>query len=241
MSVARLLAGQAGDGTTFNTPEGEAGRVSGVFKIMGQHFDKRGQAVAGETVAFGKLDHAKTGDTLSAGKQAHAALVRGEALCAGARAGGAGQGAQGRRQARRRLYQADRGGSLAQRRAQRREPRGGDLGPGRDASARGGRAARRPLCGAGHDAAADGRLSRDHPQAGHGARPPQEAVRRPRPVRRHGAGDQAAAARLRLQVRGQDHRRRGAAQLHPGGGGGRASTGSSTARSASRWSISRWR
>jgi elongation factor G len=75
MSVARLLAGQAGDGTTFNTPEGEAGRVSGVFKIMGQHFDKRGQALAGETVAFGKLDHAKTGDTLSAGKQVHPALV----------------------------------------------------------------------------------------------------------------------------------------------------------------------
>jgi elongation factor G len=75
MSVARLLAGQAGDGTSFNTPEGEAGRVSGVFKVMGQHFDKRGQAAAGETVAFGKLDHAKTGDTLSAGKQAHKALT----------------------------------------------------------------------------------------------------------------------------------------------------------------------
>src|SRR5450755_3132721 len=75
MSVARLLAGQAGDGTTFNTPAGEAGRVSGVFKIMGQHFDKRGQAVAGEPVAFGKLDLAKTGDMLSAGKQAHAAVA----------------------------------------------------------------------------------------------------------------------------------------------------------------------
>jgi len=74
MSVARLLAGQAGDGTTFNTPAGEAGRVSGVFKLMGQHFDKRGQAGAGETVALGKLDGAKTGDTLSTGKQAHALL-----------------------------------------------------------------------------------------------------------------------------------------------------------------------
>src|SRR5271169_3459151 len=65
MSVARLLAGQAGDGATFNTPTAEAGRVAAVFKLMGQHFDKRGQAIAGETVGFGKLDHAKTGDTLS--------------------------------------------------------------------------------------------------------------------------------------------------------------------------------
>ncbi len=75
MSIARLLSGQAGDGTTFNTPETEAGRVSGVFKLMGQHFEKRGQASAGETVAFGKLDGARTGDTLSTGKQAHASLI----------------------------------------------------------------------------------------------------------------------------------------------------------------------
>ena len=65
MSVARLLAGQAGDGTTFIKPDGEAGRASAVFKVMGQHFEKRGQATAGETVAFGKLDNAKTGDTLT--------------------------------------------------------------------------------------------------------------------------------------------------------------------------------
>jgi len=75
MSIARMLSGQAGDGTTFNTPEREAGRVSAVFKVVGQHFEKRAQAAAGDTVAFGKLDHAKTGDTLSTGKQAHAALV----------------------------------------------------------------------------------------------------------------------------------------------------------------------
>ncbi len=69
MSVARLLAGQAGDGTTLTTSAGEAGRVSGVFKLMGQHFEKRGQATAGETVALGKLDSGKTGETLSSGKQ----------------------------------------------------------------------------------------------------------------------------------------------------------------------------
>ncbi len=76
MSVVRLLAGQAGDGTTLTTSTGDAGRVSGVFKLMGQHFEKRAQAAAGETVALGKLDNAKTGDTLSSGKQAAAALVQ---------------------------------------------------------------------------------------------------------------------------------------------------------------------
>jgi len=75
MSVARLLCGQAGDGTTFTTPAGAADRISGVFKLMGAQFEKRGQAATGETVAFGKLDHAKTGDTLSSGKQAPAALA----------------------------------------------------------------------------------------------------------------------------------------------------------------------
>jgi elongation factor G len=76
MSIVRLLAGQAGDGTTLATPAGDAGRVSGVFKLMGQHFEKRGQATAGETVALGKLEGAKTGDTLSSGKQPHAALTQ---------------------------------------------------------------------------------------------------------------------------------------------------------------------
>jgi elongation factor G len=76
MSVARLLAGQAGDGTTLMTSAGDAGRVSGVFKLMGQNFEKRGQATVGETVALGKLDSAKTGDTLSSGKQPAAPLFQ---------------------------------------------------------------------------------------------------------------------------------------------------------------------
>ena len=76
MSIARLLAGQAGDGTTFLSGDDEAGRVAGVFKLVGQSSEKRGPAGVGETVAFAKLDKAKTGDTLTAGKQAHPAVAK---------------------------------------------------------------------------------------------------------------------------------------------------------------------
>jgi elongation factor G len=76
MSIARVLSGQIGDGVTLQSPEREAGRVSGTFKLMGQATEKRGPASAGETVALGKLEYAKTGDTISAGKEAHAPLVQ---------------------------------------------------------------------------------------------------------------------------------------------------------------------
>ncbi|MBZ0138508.1 MAG: elongation factor G [Pseudorhodoplanes sp.] len=71
ISVARVLAGQIGDGMTLISEETEAGRVSGVFKLMGQATEKRGAASTGETVGLGKLDHAGTGDTLSSGKTPH--------------------------------------------------------------------------------------------------------------------------------------------------------------------------
>jgi elongation factor G len=75
LSIARILNGEIGDGTTLSSPAGEAGRVSGVQKMVGQSTEKRGAAGAGETVALGKLDGAKTGDTLSAGKQPHPAVA----------------------------------------------------------------------------------------------------------------------------------------------------------------------
>ena len=65
------------------------------------------------------------------------------------------------------------------------------------------------------------RLSGDDPQIDHPARPAQEAVRRSRPVRRRGAGDQADAARRRLRVPRKGRRRRGAAKLYRRGGRGR--------------------
>jgi elongation factor G len=74
MSIARVLSGSVADSTTLNTPETEAGRVAGLFKVFGQNFEKRGPATAGDTVALGKLDYAKTGDTLTAGKTVHPAI-----------------------------------------------------------------------------------------------------------------------------------------------------------------------
>ena len=76
LSIARVLSGQIGDGTTLSTGDGEVGRVAGVFKLLGQTTEKRGPAAVGETVGFAKLDKAKTGETLSTGKQAHAAVAK---------------------------------------------------------------------------------------------------------------------------------------------------------------------
>ncbi|HUZ31664.1 MAG TPA: elongation factor G [Xanthobacteraceae bacterium] len=75
MSIVRVLAGQAGDGTTLLSADDEAGRVAGTFKLVGQSAEKRGPAGVGETVAFAKLEKAKTGDTLTAGKHAHPAVA----------------------------------------------------------------------------------------------------------------------------------------------------------------------
>src|SRR5579864_3228094 len=76
MSIARMLAGQAGDGTTLLSGDDEAGRIAGVFKLVGQSTEKRGPAVLGETVGFAKLDKAKTGETLTAGKHPHPPLAK---------------------------------------------------------------------------------------------------------------------------------------------------------------------
>jgi elongation factor G len=75
MSIARVLSGTIPEGAQLTGASGSADRASGVFKMFGQTTEKRGAAQAGETVALGKLDHAKTCDTLTTGKQPLAPLV----------------------------------------------------------------------------------------------------------------------------------------------------------------------
>jgi elongation factor G len=67
LSLARVLTGTFADGTTvYGGAEEE--RISGIFSVMGQEPAKRGEAKAGDTVAFGRLDGVKTGDTLTEDK-----------------------------------------------------------------------------------------------------------------------------------------------------------------------------
>jgi elongation factor G len=67
LSLARVLTGKFADGTTVYGGDREE-RISGVFSVMGQEPTKRGEAKAGDTVAFGRLDRIKTGTTLTEDK-----------------------------------------------------------------------------------------------------------------------------------------------------------------------------
>jgi elongation factor G len=68
MSVARVLRGAISDGTVLYGPGDEDQRVAGVFTVKGQEFTKADKARAGDTMALGRLDEARTGQTLSTEK-----------------------------------------------------------------------------------------------------------------------------------------------------------------------------
>ncbi len=69
MTFARVLSGAFNDGDTVRAASG-AGKVSGIFDITGEAFEKRGKAVAGEVVGFGRLDDIQTGDLMQVGAAA---------------------------------------------------------------------------------------------------------------------------------------------------------------------------
>jgi elongation factor G len=67
LSLARVLTGTFADGATvYGGADDE--RIAGIFTLIGQEPVKRGEAHAGDTVAFGRLDSVKTGDTLTTEK-----------------------------------------------------------------------------------------------------------------------------------------------------------------------------
>jgi elongation factor G len=64
MSVVRVLTGSFGDGTVLRGT-GSDERVSGVFSLIGETVRKRGPALPGDTVGFGRLEKIVTGETLT--------------------------------------------------------------------------------------------------------------------------------------------------------------------------------
>ena len=50
LSIARILSGTVADGAELIGPSGRAGRVSGIFRMLGRGPSKRDAAQAGETV-----------------------------------------------------------------------------------------------------------------------------------------------------------------------------------------------
>ena len=77
LSLVRVLSGSVKDGDFLHGEDGTEDKVSGVFRVMGQQVTKREPATVGETVALGKLDHARTGATLTSAK---AGIVQAAAL-----------------------------------------------------------------------------------------------------------------------------------------------------------------
>jgi elongation factor G len=75
LSIARVLAGEFGDGTIVKGASAEE-RIAGVFSLVGETTRKRGIASAGETVAFGRLERAKTGETVTAEDAALPSIAR---------------------------------------------------------------------------------------------------------------------------------------------------------------------
>jgi elongation factor G len=197
LSLARLLAGHLDDGATLQASSGGTGRVSGILAVNGAYDTKRAAAEAGDTIALGKLDAVKTGDTLSSGKSAPSALASVEpvppvlaiSVAAADRKDDVKLG-----QALLRLNEEDPSLTMIQ------NQRTHDIVLWGQGEMHLRVALERPLRRQRQIASAGDRLSGDHPQADQPARPAQEAIRRPRPIRRRCAGDQAVAARRGLQV-----------------------------------------
>ena len=72
LSVARVLRGAFADGQAAVSLNGED-RISGLSRFMGAATSKASEARTGETVGFGRLEHAQTGDTFVSDAKAAAA------------------------------------------------------------------------------------------------------------------------------------------------------------------------
>ena len=239
LSLARVLTGKFADGSTVYGGADEE-RISGVFSVMGQEPVKRGEAKAGDTVAFGRLDSVKTGDTLGDDK-GHVKKIETPAS-RHSRCSDLAIAAKEKKDevkltaAIAKIIEEDPSISLTHSQDM------GEMvlwGQGemhlRVALER---LVRKYGIDASTPVAADS-LQGNHPQIGRGARPPQEAVGRARPVRRRGGHHQAAAARRRASSSPTRSPAAWCPRITSRASRSACATISATDRSAFPWSMSR--
>ncbi|HWK63492.1 MAG TPA: elongation factor G [Rhizobiaceae bacterium] len=76
LSISRILSGSVSDGTELWLSDGKSAKISGIYRMLGKDQMKLASAIAGETVALGKLDDVKTGHTLTTAKGGVAPLIQ---------------------------------------------------------------------------------------------------------------------------------------------------------------------
>lgn len=69
LSIGRVLQGSVKDGGELTAGNGEAVRVSGLYRMFGKDQKPLSAAEAGETVALGKLGPVQTGEAVTGGKK----------------------------------------------------------------------------------------------------------------------------------------------------------------------------
>ena len=179
-----MLRGGFADGATVTSASGAEARIAGLQRLLGGLSAKIARAEEGDTAAFQRLEGFATGERFGEGRSAPAPAE----LSPAPRPTQSLAIHVKERKDETRLSAAlakltEEDGALTfehdpeSARTQARRS-------GRDAPARDGRAARRAVRRRGRGVAAPGRLSRDDPRARRGARPAEEAIGRPRPVRR---------------------------------------------------------
>ncbi len=113
LSIARVLTGELGDGSMVSGTGGDE-RIAGVFSLKGDEPTKRGIARAGDTVAFGRLEHIGTGETITGEKGGIVQVKSPGAAAAGVWHRARPQGPQGRGEAVGGAAQAGRGGPVSE-------------------------------------------------------------------------------------------------------------------------------
>ncbi len=77
LSLARVLANELADGATIYGGSGQESRIGGMFTLFGQTQSKIAKAMAGDTVALGRLENIATGETISPTKGSTPQLLDG--------------------------------------------------------------------------------------------------------------------------------------------------------------------